>query len=457
MEQALADVGVQATVISTSDAITGAMPITHSPCTIIKVHGDYLDSRLKNTRDELSAYDEPLSDLLDRVFDEFGLVVCGWSGEWDVALRSAMERVSTHRFGTYWTTRGQPGPVAEKLIGLRRASTIVISEADSFFKQLADKIQAIEQFALTDPVSARVAVARLKRYLTAVDQRISLHDLLVSETERVFEAVRGNRYSLSGYLENGQDLKNRLLAYESDLSVLLPLMICGGYWAGPGQVSFFLQCLKRMADQESKSVTNMLLALRAYPALLLLYGAGVACLARGNYSFFGDMLRLRVRSGLDREDVPITQALNSARIMAPDVQQMLPGREKQITPLNEHLFSVLRDPLREYIPDDVVYDETFDWFEYLFALIHCDLTTSSEDLAALRGKRDWKIRGPRGRFVWKGQFLDTVTVQQKAELRKGKECPVHVAGLRKSGFFGSDDRYADLKRGFDATFANVMW
>ena len=103
----------------------------------------------------------------------------------------------------------------------------------------------------------------------------------------------------------------------------------------------------------------------------------------------------------------------------------------------------------------MLYDETFDWFEYLLALIHCDLTTSSENLAALRAKENWKIWGPRGRFAWKGTYSDTVNVQQKAELRKGELFPVHVASLRKLGFFGSDDRYVDLKRGFDATVANM--
>jgi hypothetical protein len=287
MEQALADVGVQASIISTPDAVKGALPITHSPCTIIKVHGDYLDSRLKNTRDELSVYDKPLRDILDRVLDEFGLIVSGWSGEWDAALRSAVERVATHRFGTYWTTRGKLGPVAEKLVALRRASAIDIVDADSFFNELEDKIQALEQFALTDPVSARVAVARLKRYLAADDQGISLHDLLVSETERVFKAVRGDRYPLSINVTY-QDLKDRLLAYESDVSVILPLVICGGYWSGRSQVPFFLQCLKRLADQGvASSGSAALLALRPYPALLLLYGAGIASLVRGNYSFFG--------------------------------------------------------------------------------------------------------------------------------------------------------------------------
>jgi hypothetical protein len=193
LEQALADEGVQASVISTADAVRGAMPITHSACTVVKVNGDYLDHRLKNTREELSAYDVELNDLLDRIFDEFGLIVCGWSGEWDTALRSAIERVSTRRFGTYWTNRSKPSPFAEKLIAQRGAVAIEISDADSFFKDLFDRVQAIEEFSLSDPVAPRVAVARLKRYLSDGSQQIGLHDLLIflkrNEFIRRFAAI----------------------------------------------------------------------------------------------------------------------------------------------------------------------------------------------------------------------------------------------------------------------------
>ncbi len=134
LEQALIDVGVQPTVISTVDAIRGATPLVHSACTIVKVHGDYLDARLKNTAKELEAYSQELDSLLDRIFDEYGLIVCGWSGEWDVALRAAFERCNTHRYGTYWAIRGKLGKAAEKLVDLRRASVIEIADADSLFQ-----------------------------------------------------------------------------------------------------------------------------------------------------------------------------------------------------------------------------------------------------------------------------------------------------------------------------------
>ena len=66
-----------AAAISTSDAVEGAIPIVHTRCTIIKIHGDYLDTRIKNTPKDLEQYDDSMNSLLDRILDEFGLIVCG--------------------------------------------------------------------------------------------------------------------------------------------------------------------------------------------------------------------------------------------------------------------------------------------------------------------------------------------------------------------------------------------
>jgi hypothetical protein len=83
MEQALEEIKITPHVISTSSDAIGAMPIQHATCTIIKVHGDYLDTRIKNSTEELGTYDVEINALLDRVFDEYGLIICGWSGDWD--------------------------------------------------------------------------------------------------------------------------------------------------------------------------------------------------------------------------------------------------------------------------------------------------------------------------------------------------------------------------------------
>jgi hypothetical protein len=50
------------------------------------------------------------------------------------------------------------------------------------------------------------------------------------------------------------------------------------------------------------------------------------------------------------------------------------------TPLSNPLFEALREPLREYLPDDAEYDNAFDWFEYLICLAHIDQQTTRPQL-----------------------------------------------------------------------------
>lgn len=95
VEDALRTLGIEPVVISTPDGILGAPPLSQPNILVVKPHGDYLDARIKNTPDELSQYEEPFDGLLDRIFDEFGLIVCGWSATWDFAMRKALERCKT--------------------------------------------------------------------------------------------------------------------------------------------------------------------------------------------------------------------------------------------------------------------------------------------------------------------------------------------------------------------------
>jgi hypothetical protein len=108
-ESALREVGVEPTVVASVDALKGAEPMAHSTCYILKLHGDYKDTRILNTDAELSAYPPDFDRQLDRVFDEYGLIVCGWSGEWDHALREAILRAPNRRYPMYWVARGELG------------------------------------------------------------------------------------------------------------------------------------------------------------------------------------------------------------------------------------------------------------------------------------------------------------------------------------------------------------
>jgi hypothetical protein len=170
MEMALEAKGVVPTVLSTPDAVEGAVPIQFQKCTVVKLNGDYMDLRMKNTVEELSIYDPRTASLLDRVLDEFGLIVCGWSADWDVGLRSAIERARSHRFNVYWAHRGPMSDQARRLVELRRATPVEIEDADSFFRSVADKVFALEAYEHPHPLSEQLAAAG-----QAVYQRVAKH------------------------------------------------------------------------------------------------------------------------------------------------------------------------------------------------------------------------------------------------------------------------------------------
>lgn len=160
MEIALADVGITPVVISNGDQAQGAAPLVHQSCVLLKLHGDYLDDRIMNTEAELATYDERMATRLDQVLEEFGLVVSGWSGEWDMALRAAFERCSSRRYTTYWSTVGEPGSRASDLIVRRQAQVIRTSGANTFFADLKEKVQSLDELRAEHPLTVPVRLPR---------------------------------------------------------------------------------------------------------------------------------------------------------------------------------------------------------------------------------------------------------------------------------------------------------
>ena len=143
IEQALEAAGVTPRVLSTPDSILGSPPLSQSRCTVLKLYGDYLDTRIKNTPAELDVYDEVVDELLDRIIEEHGFIVCGWSAAWDAALRRAFERTKSRRYTTYWADVVPPGEHASRMIDLLHGEFVQVEGADSFFTDIVDKLKTL--------------------------------------------------------------------------------------------------------------------------------------------------------------------------------------------------------------------------------------------------------------------------------------------------------------------------
>lgn len=165
MEQALEAAGVIPTIISTPDDADGAQPLQHAHCTVLTVNGDNLDARIKNTPAELAEYDPRTDALLERVFDEYALIVSGWSGEYDTALIRALKRARSRRYTTYWASHGEPKQTEMELTEFVQGNIIETQGADAFFRDLSEKVQALEDYGGHHPMTAPLAIATAKRYL----------------------------------------------------------------------------------------------------------------------------------------------------------------------------------------------------------------------------------------------------------------------------------------------------
>lgn len=417
LEVALVDAGVQPVVISSAAAAEGAIPLAHSRCTVIKPNGDYLDPDLKNTIEELGSYPPEIEKLLDRVFDEYGLAICGWSGEWDQALRAALLRCPTRRYGTYWAHVSPPGDRGAQIIAQRAATDIPIGNADEFFESLAGKVSALEDAMSAPPISIALAVAEAKRYLPDPVHDIRLHDIFMAEVSR-FLALPIPSMNDQPTVEAVRD---RMDQYERAAATLVPLAMTCAYFANrEAHFELLTEVVRRLAGRKREhSGYDIWISLELYPALLALYGIGLGSLARQRVAPLAKVLSgVEVPHPNGAESAIV--ALASFRVLDGERIKARPEYDRRKTPVSDYLCDRLREPLSLAIGVDA-YDDLFDGLEYLLGVV-CT----------------WKYgRGPIGR-VWR---RDRVSEPQLIE----------PAGLLNAGLFdGSDETLAEAKATYDA-------
>ena len=368
LEKALTDADVDPSVVSSPEHAVGAQPIVHSKCTIIKVHGDYLSPDLKNTVDELAGYDESIDRLLDEVFDQYGLVVCGWSARWDTALRNAILRSPNRRFATYWLHRGDVSREAQEIIGHRRAISVPIQDADTAMGELLDKIQALSGSADQRPLDTAVAVAQLKRFLPEPAQRIRLHDLVIGETDAAIEEVRELRTDMQIGLEQYAE---RMIVYERAVASLLKLLATGAYFSDTeDHDQIWVRCIERLATRIRQPGSTVLLAnMQQYPTLLALYALGLGALAANRITPIARALG-EVTIQDDRYSGPVGVAASTFFVLDFGwVRQAFPALQG-LTPVSERLFELLRPVIAEIVPEPQQQEEIFDKVEYLLGITY---------------------------------------------------------------------------------------
>lgn len=420
MERALEEVGVAPTVISTPDQIEGAVPLAHLKCCVIKLHGDYLDTRILNTPEELASYAPQVDRLLDQVFDEYGLVACGWSADWDEALRRAIERAPSRRFSTFFAARGQVGERAAALVARRAGQHVPVADADSFFESIEQRVRAIEQFSQPHPLSVKAAVAACKRYLASPEtSRIQLADLIGDESRRVCRELKQERLFNTAEAVSTDAVTARVRLYEGICQTLCAIAFQVGRWGDHASVQQLVSAQRRLYGTKNNQGITLWLAYQAYPVTLLTYAALLGASVRGRCDTVAPLLVNELELE-HRQPVLAVDVAPPFCLLSDNPQswgQLLEGQERRHAPLNDWLAEHFWREFGDEFDSRVDYDLRFDWVEVVLAIANhklCPPVFNAEF-------------HPPGRFGYRRQSRERVLQGWKSSLAAEQERSPYVS------------------------------
>ncbi len=436
LENALREKGVEPTVVASVDALNGAEPIAHTACYILKLHGDYKDARILNTDEELGDYPPEYVSLLDRIFDDYGLIVTGWSGEWDHALRAALMATPNRRYPMFWAARGEPGEGARELISQRGARVISVNDADGFFTGIRERVTTLAQTHRQNPLSIELLANSTKRYLARPEYRIQLDELISGETQNLLEKLDIARFPNHGSV-NAQEFQSRVSRYEALSEPLARMAGVLGRWGDGSELSAVQDIIRALwvnAEKE-RSGSVLWINLRSYPAILVFtaYGLGLvrsqrwdilhklfstlATFEHGEPSRFVDFMFLWSWAGGEK-----------------DYWRMIDGLNDRKTPLSDHLLTLFTDWGESYIGVTPDFEYLFEYYEVLGSLTYLETTPMDhfDEVLAQPGRNN-HVWTPVGRSGWHSSVRNRIL--------QGIQSGETQAGLLEAGYANGDEAF----------------
>lgn len=430
MENALRDVGVEPTVVSSEDNLAGAEPLTHASCYILKIHGDYKDARILNTDVELGEYPAAFNTLLDRIIDEFGLIVAGWSGEWDHALRAAFLRAPSRRYPTYWLSRGRLSERGQELITQRRATTVTGMDADTFFDGLNLKLESIQQSRLPNPAGIELTLAMAKRFMARPEHGIQLDDLVTSQAKQAISHL-APLFSARPQGSTSKDFTDLVEIYEAAIEPLARLCAVLGRWGTAAEHTIVLDTIKGLhaASQVEQSGWVAGLALKSYPVPLVTYAYGMG-LVRANR--LGELRELFNMTLINRREMPFHVGVDLSPFYVEganglfELWKSFADQGRALTPLCNRLHDLLTP---KWAPDFAgMHDHglLYERFEFLSFLFFCEQRGISEESLADAVKNHGFRKIALGRLSWHSETIHRFAHEYAAEEYK---TPLMAAGF----------------------------
>ncbi|WP_285572760.1 SIR2 family protein [Streptomyces sp. RTGN2] len=410
IEDALREAGLRPTIIRRPSDLAGMIPLhAQRQGVVVHLHGDYLDpDSMRNTPEELNTYEEEVDKLLDQVFDEYGLIIAGWSAKYDPALVNALRRCPTRRFDTYWADPYPLSTAATELMEQRQGS-YVPADADRFLTRTADAVTALAERNRANPQNIAAAITTAKRELRGDGPAINLHDTLRREAARLADHPLRTDNADVPQPDLEAEHERRLTAWEAETETLAALAAVIAYWGTDTTDRYWFADVERLATVTWGTGQRALNDLRSAPATLLLHSAGIAAVAAERWP-----LAARLLTGPRAEDIIRRADLPAAALLGPET---VLGLRTSAARVHKYLKPIFTGHV---VANESAFTEAWERFEYLRLLVQ-------EDAGNYIGTPHLLVSGMRG------EYRPLASHWLERELASGDEHP-----MLRAGFLGGD-------------------
>jgi len=395
-------------VIITHESDPRLMEVTGDQCHIVKLNGNYPSTDLKLTPQDLANYDKNLADYLDRIFSEFGLVICGWSGDHDAGLVKILTAERLRRFAIFWCSRDAPEKIPVGIRNKLHLSTIGIRTANEFFGDLELRIEILRHHERATSLTVESAIKKVKDALREPRPEMILSDLLHEGTDRVLAEVNRFDFVPVGPINGKTIFRNRLEELERVSSPLAAMVATIAYYDDGEYADLITETIDRLINLESleedflhngqqvkdverpSELREYLHNLRLFPALLVIYSAGISATRKGNFNCLSAILeKPEIRPMSDYaysiHSTPYFERVNIWSVVWTLKQWTLEfGADRFGKQGNPYYYptKVIQAIISNLIPNEYHFEAAFDTFEYLYGLSYLNQTEAEITSAA---------------------------------------------------------------------------
>lgn len=425
-------------VISHEGAISQTTPLVHSKIpTIIKINGDYIDCQFRNTTEELDEYPEQMKLYLHRIFEDYGLVTCGWSGEWDKGLIEIINSTTRSRYNSFFAYVGETNNSIKSLSQNRQGELMSIESADNLFSELYEQIMALEKHDVDANMSHAIMIARVKKYLSSKQYDIEFADIIekwgAEAYNQITEAAHYN-FQLS------KETFDRYL--EIHLRAITPLLdaaILAVRWGKEWHIKLFGDILIKLCIRPIRNgeiTTEGTQYLHALAPTLLLNTIGIACVKYGRFKELNNILKLSVPAGnfMGFYQEPLLSLLGGTHWTYETWNNLM--ETNYCYPFSLFFLGQLEPIFKDYFITKSEYENVFYIWEHLKSLVYgynkCYLIEFSVPMGNFfRQRIEYKTRS-------KGQEPYTLFFEEADKLKNNWE------PIKQGMFGGSYDNYKQV-------------